>query len=64
MDQHRPAVVLFALALATAIVVASAITIESVNTRTASNDAPPGATGLARPHQPLDRTAGEPLPRR
>jgi hypothetical protein len=61
MDQHRTAVVLFALALATAIVVASAITIESVNTRTASNDAPPYTTGLARPHQPLDRAAGEPL---
>jgi hypothetical protein len=38
MDQHRTAVALLALALATAIVVAS-----------------------ARPHQPLDRAAGEPL---
>jgi hypothetical protein len=64
MDEHRTAVVLFGLALATAIVVASAITVESVNTRTASNDAPPGTIGLARPHPPLDRAAGEPLPRR
>lgn len=61
MDQHQTAVVLFGLALATAIVVAAAITIESVSTRTASNETPPGTVGLARPHPPLDRAAGEPL---
>jgi hypothetical protein len=64
MDQHRTALVLFAIALATAIVVASTITLEHVNTRTVSNDAPPGTTGLAKPHQPLDRAAGEPLQKR
>lgn len=63
MDQYRTALILFAIALA-AVVVASTITMERVNTRTASNDAPPGTTGLAKPHQPLDRAPGEPLPRR
>ncbi|WFU79720.1 hypothetical protein QA645_35320 [Bradyrhizobium sp. CIAT3101] len=64
MDQHRTALVLFAFAVATAIVVAAAVTMDKVNTRTASNDAPPGTIGLAKPHQPLDRAPGEPLQRR
>lgn len=64
MDQHRTALVLFAIALAAVIVVASTITMERVNTRTVSNDAPPGTTGLAKPHPPLDRAPAEPLPRR
>lgn len=62
MDDHRTALALFAVALATVIVVATAITIDSVNTRTANNDAPPYTTGLAKPHPPLDRAPGEPLP--
>ena len=61
MDQHRTALVLFALALATVIMVAALITLDRVNTHTTSNDAPPGTVGLARPHPPLDRAAGEPL---
>jgi hypothetical protein len=48
MDEHRTAVVLFALALVAVIVIASAVTLERVNLRTASNDAPPYTTGLAR----------------
>jgi hypothetical protein len=62
MDQHRTALVLFALAVVAVVVIASAVTVEKVNLRTASNDAPPYTTGLARPHQPLDRAPGEPLP--
>jgi len=60
-DQDRTTLVLCAIALAIAIVAASTVTIERVNTRTASNDTPPGTTGLARPHPPLDRAAGEPI---
>jgi hypothetical protein len=51
---NQPALVLFAVALAVVIVVASVTTLERVNTHT---------TGLARPHQPLDRAPGEPLPK-
>ena len=62
MDSHRTALILFAVALAVAVVVASVTTLEHVNTRVVSNDVPPGTTGLARPHPPLDRAAGEALP--
>jgi len=62
MDQHRTAVALFALALVAVMVIASTVTIEKVNLQTASHDAPPYTTGLARPHQPIDRAPGEPLP--
>jgi len=60
-DQNRTTLVLSAIALAVAIVVASTVTMERVNTRTASTETPPGTTGLARPHPPLDRAAGEPI---
>jgi hypothetical protein len=60
-NQDRTALVLSAVALAIALVVASMVTMERVNTRTASNDTPPGTTGLAKPHPPLDRAAGEPI---
>ena len=61
MNEHRTALVLFAVALAIAILVASVTTLERVNTHSASNEAPPGTTGLARPHQQLDRAPGEPI---
>jgi hypothetical protein len=61
MNEHRTALVLFAVALAIAILVASVTTLERVTTHSASNDAPPGTTGLARPHQQLDRAPGEPI---
>jgi hypothetical protein len=61
MKEHRTALVLFAVALAIAIVIASVTTWERVNTRKVSNNAPPGTTGLARPHPQLDRAPGEPL---
>src|SRR5947207_12204828 len=39
-----------------------AIATEPASLRVASNDSPAvGASGLARPHQPLDRAPGEPL---
>jgi hypothetical protein len=60
-DQNRTTLVLSAIALAVAIVVASTITMERVNMPAVSNDAAPGTVGLARPHPPLDRAAGEPI---
>ena len=61
MNSHRTALILFAVALAVAVVVASVTTLEQVNTRQASNDTPPGTIGLAKPHPPLDRAPGEPI---
>ena len=64
MNEHRKAVVLFAVALAFAIVIASVTTLERVTThKVSSNDTPPGTAGLAKPHQPLDRAPGEPIPK-
>jgi hypothetical protein len=64
MNEHRKAVVLFAVALAFAIVIASVTTLERVTTyKVSSNDTPPRTTGLAKPHQPLDRAPGEPIPK-
>jgi hypothetical protein len=46
MNEHRKAVVLFAVALAFAIVIASVTTLERVTThKVSSNDTPPGTTG-------------------
>ena len=60
MDPNdRATLALSTIVLAIAIVVASAITLERVNTRPASDDVPPGTVGLARPHPPLDRAPGE-----
>jgi hypothetical protein len=61
MERHRTTLAVFAFALLTVIVIASAVTMEKVIFQTASNDAPPYATGLAKAHQPLDRAPGEPL---
>jgi hypothetical protein len=63
MNEHRTALALFAVALAIAIVVASVTTLERVNTHKMSDNAVPGTTGLAKPHPPLDRAPGEPIPK-
>ena len=64
MNEHRKAVVLFAVALAFAIVIASVTTLERATThKVSSDDTPPGTTGLAKPHQLLDRAPGEPIPK-
>jgi hypothetical protein len=60
--QHRTAVILFGIALAIAIAIASVTTLERTYTRIASNGTPAGTTGLARPHHPLDRAPGEAIP--
>jgi hypothetical protein len=59
-DSHRTAVVLFAVAAIIAILAAFGTTLERIDTRTASNETPPGATGLAKPRPPLDRAPGQP----
>jgi hypothetical protein len=51
MDEHRTAVLLFGIALAVVIALASVTTFDRRDTRIASNAAPSGTTGLAKPHQ-------------
>jgi hypothetical protein len=58
---HRTAVILFGVAVIVAIFAALITTVERIDTRTASNASPPGTTGLARPHPPLDRAPGQPI---
>ena len=60
-NSHRTAVRLFADAVIIAIVAAFFTTLDRIETRTASNEAPPGATGLAKPRPPLDRAQGQPV---
>jgi hypothetical protein len=59
-NSHRTAVILFAVAMIIAILAAFVTTLE-VDTRTANNETPPGTTGLAKPHPPLDRAPGQPV---
>ena len=58
-NSHRTAVVLFAVAVIIAILAALVTTLERIDTRTASNETPPGTTGLAKPRPPLDRAPGQ-----
>lgn len=60
-NSHRISVVLFAAAVIVAILAAFATTLDRVDTRTASNETPPGTMGLAKPHPPLDRAPGQPV---
>ena len=55
---HRTAVTTFAVAVTLA---AFVTTLEHVHTRLANDEAQPGTIGLAKPHAPLDRAAGEPV---
>jgi hypothetical protein len=60
-NSHRTAVVFFAVAVTIAILAAAVTTLERIDTRTASNETPPGTTGLAKPRPPLDRAPGQPV---
>jgi uncharacterized membrane protein YidH (DUF202 family) len=60
-NSHRTAVALFAVAVIIAILAAFVTTLERIDTRTASNETPPGATGFAKPRPPLDRAPGQPV---
>ena len=59
-NSHRTAIILFAVAVIIAIV-AAFTRLEWADTRTANNETPPGTTGLAKPHPPLDRSPGQPV---
>jgi hypothetical protein len=50
MTNHQTALALFAVALGVVIAVAYVTTLDRVNSHRVSNDAPPGTTGLAKPH--------------
>ncbi len=54
-DRHARAVIIAVISfiLSAAILLALVTTIHGIDTRLASNDAPPGTTGLARPHPPI-----------
>ena len=54
-NSHRTATVLFAVAVIIAILAATVTTLGRIDTRTASNETPPGTTGLAKARPPLDR---------
>jgi hypothetical protein len=50
---HRALLAIFAIAVVIAVTAAFLTTSNDVETRSASIQAPPGTTGLARPHAPL-----------
>ena len=57
----RTSLALFAAVAVVAFIFAAILTLNRVNTREASNGPPPGTTGLARPHAPLDKAPGVPV---
>jgi hypothetical protein len=58
-SSHRAAVAIFAAVLAVVAFTALVTTLHSVNTtRLASNEPPPGISGLSQPHPPLDSSPG------
>jgi hypothetical protein len=60
-NSQRTANQLFAIAVAIVILTALITTLEGVDTRTSDNRTPPGTTGLAKPHPPVDRAPGQPV---
>ncbi|WP_315835627.1 hypothetical protein [Bradyrhizobium prioriisuperbiae] len=53
-------VMAFAILVAAIVALAFVTTLNRVDVKTAATDQPPGTTGLARPHPPLQRAPGEP----
>jgi len=60
-NNYRTSLALFAAAAVVAFIFAAITTLNRVDTRQANNDQPPGTTGLANPHPPLDRAPGVPV---
>lgn len=61
-DRDPLRTILAAILIIAAAVAAFAFTREQHSSRVVSHDQPaPGASGIARPHPPLDRAPGEPL---
>jgi hypothetical protein len=62
MGNYHTAFALFAVAVIIAMVASFVTTLERVDTRlVANNQTPPGTTGLAKSHPPLDRSPGQPV---
>jgi hypothetical protein len=62
MGNYHTAFALFAVAVIIAMVASFVTTLERVDTRlVANNQTPPGTTGLAKSHLPLDRSPGQPV---
>ena len=62
MSNYHTAFALFAVALIIAIAAAFVTTLERVDTKlVAGSQTPPGTTGLAKSHPPLDRSPGQPV---
>jgi hypothetical protein len=61
MTNYRTSLALFAAAAVVAFIFAAITTLNRVDTRQASNGPPPGTTGLAHPHPPLEKEPGVPL---
>jgi hypothetical protein len=53
MNTHRTVSAIFATALLIGAIAAFFTSLQNVDTRSASIEAPPGTIGLARPHPPL-----------
>jgi hypothetical protein len=62
-QSQRTTLAVLAAVLAVVLIVAFVMTLQRVDTGSVANETPPGTTGLARPHPPLDRAPGEPLRR-
>jgi hypothetical protein len=58
---YRTALVLFAVAVIIAMLVAFVTTFERVDKKASVSETPPGTTGLAKAHPPLDRAPAQPL---
>jgi hypothetical protein len=61
LRRGRVRATLGAMFVIAAIVTVFAITVDRSGIQLASSDQPAGASGMARPHPPLDRAPGEPL---
>jgi hypothetical protein len=62
MRRHEGVLLLFAIALAIAIMAALVTTYDQVKRHQATNDTPPGTTGVSRKYPPLGSAPGEPAP--
>ena len=58
---HSTPVALFAAAVIIALLAVTVMTFDRGDTRTASNETPPGTMGLARPNPPLGRAPDQPM---
>jgi hypothetical protein len=58
---HSTPVVMFGTILLLTILAGAVMTFEQADPLTTSDGTPPGTTGLAKPHPPLDRAPGQPV---